>query len=111
MDIDFNKPAKCHFTNKPLNNKKIKVVDWLLKPTLQATASYCHATRQGTTDYTQQSNYYRVIGTELQIHNFFCYVLDNFGWQLHGTYPQKTTDEYVRMYKQNNNQPFTIKQI
>ena len=24
MDIDYNKPANCAFTNKPLDNKKIK---------------------------------------------------------------------------------------
>ena len=111
MDIDYNKPAMCSFTNKPLDNKKIKVVDWLLKPTLQATSSYCYDTNQSTTDYKRQSDSVRVVGTDLQLYNLFCYMLDEHGWQQQDSWVQETTKKYIKKYKENNNKPLIINLI
>tara|TARA_R100001126_G_scaffold40406_1_gene22650 strand:+ start:183 stop:509 length:327 start_codon:yes stop_codon:yes gene_type:complete len=108
MDIDYNKPANCAFTNKPLDNKKIKVVDWLLKPTLQASSSYCYDLKKGFADYKKVSDCVRVVGTELQLYNLFCYMLHNHGWQQQDSWIVETTKKYIKKYRENNNKPIIL---
>ena len=111
MDIDYNKPHIGYFTKKPLDNKNIKVVDWMLKPTLQAASTYCYDLHKSAVTYKKVNDFVRVVGTELQLYNLFCYMLDEHGWQQQDSWEQPIKSKYKKLYKENNNKPIIIELI
>ena len=46
-----------------------------------------------------------------QIYNLFCKMLDQHGWQLKDDWNAAMKDEYIELYKKNNNKPLIINLI
>jgi hypothetical protein len=49
-----------------------------------------------------------VIGTELQIYNLFCEMLDKYGWQLRDSFNINLKPQYLDLY---NNKPLIINSL
>ena len=50
----------------------------------------------------------RVVGTELQLYNFFCKKLKEDGWQIRLDYEDELLPQYLNAYNYNNKKPLLI---
>tara|TARA_R100001440_G_scaffold26359_2_gene42880 strand:+ start:1369 stop:1686 length:318 start_codon:yes stop_codon:yes gene_type:complete len=100
-----------------LDNITLIAEDWYLKK-----PEYIHAkkddlsSRSSYIDLKERSQYFRVLGTERQLYDFFIYKLENDAWELRDKFDfdlqkSKSKDRYVNLYKENNNEVVLIKII
>ena len=109
-NIDYNKPRISWVTGKPLDNTKVIAEEWLLKPHYIAVQlpSICGYKNN---DFTYNRRSVVVIGTELQIYNKFCEMLDLYGWQQQDSLSIDLKPSYRMHNKNNNKQPLIINLI
>ena len=108
---NYNKPKTSFFTKKPLNNTVILAQDWWLKPMLMSSPVWSHhkgRTGAYVSDYKNIGRSVRVVGTELQLYNLFCKMLDEKGWQIKDEWEAEVKDNYLSLYIQNNLKPIII---
>jgi len=94
-----------------LDNKKLQVVDWLLKPMMTSNSVYCYDSHQKTMDFKNVGSCVQVVGTELQLYNLFCYMLEKHAWQQQDSYNRIVEDKHKKLYKENNNEALIINLI
>ncbi len=94
-----------------INN--IIVEDWWLKPMMRESSVYCFEKGSGKYigDFKSVGRNVRVVGTKKQIYNLFCKMLDQHGWQIKDDWNAEMKDEYIELYKKNNNKPLIINLI
>ena len=105
---NYNKPKISFFTKKPLNNTKILVEDWWLKPMLVESSVFCYDKGSNISDYKRIGRDVRVVGTELQLYNLFCKMSDEKGWQIKDEWKAEVKDNYLSLYIKNNLKPLII---
>ena len=105
--VDYNKPFYSNLFERDLDNTKVRADEWYLKP------QYIPAqvTRTGGNDLTYNRRSVVVVGTELQIYNKFCEMIEKHGWQLQDSWDRELKPEYLKHYKSNNNSPIIINLI
>ena len=111
--VDYNKPFYCKLLEKDLDNTKVKADEWYLKPEYQQTGvrTYDRATGHFNNDISYNNRSVIVVGTELQIYNKFCKMIEKHGWQLQDSWDRDLKPEYLKCYKSNNNLPIIINLI
>ena len=110
-EYDFNKPKTSSFTKKPLDNTKVIAEDWWLKPMMQKASVFCYNQDKYIEDYKSTNQDVRVVGTELQIYNLFCKMLDKHGWQIKDNWAAELKEEYIDWYNHNNCEPLILNLI
>jgi hypothetical protein len=71
--------------------------------------SYDRASGHFNNDLSYNRRSVIVVGTELQIYNKFCEMIEKHGWQLQDSWDRELKPEYLKHYKSNNNLPIIIK--
>ncbi|QDP46289.1 MAG: hypothetical protein Unbinned4264contig1000_1 [Prokaryotic dsDNA virus sp.] len=108
---DLNKPTKCSFTGKYLDNTKVIAKEWILKPTLQQVASTRYdgyGCIENCIDYKRVGSEVVVVGTELQLYRLFCHMLKNYAWQLRDSFRIKVKEWQIEEYNNNNKIPVIL---
>ena len=108
--VDYNKPKISWVTGKPLDNTKVIAEEWLLKPQyvpvmLPSICGYAN----NDLKYNRRSVV--VVGTELQIYNKFCEMIEKHGWQLQDSWDRELKPSWNKHYENNNNSPIVINLI
>ena len=85
----FNEPQIGYWSKKPLDNVKVICEYWSLKNDPDV----------------------RVVGTELQLYNFFSKKLKEEGWQISLDYEDELLPQYLNIYNYNNKKPLLINLI
>ena len=108
--IDYNEPCYSKFMGYQLDNNKVIAVEWYLKPQYQQSGVHTYDKKLGhfNNDISYNNRSVIVIGTELQIHRKFDYMLNTYGWQTQDDWQVKLKPEYLEYYKENNNSPIII---
>ena len=111
--VDYNKPFYSNLLERDLDNTKVKADEWYLKPMYQQTGvhTYDRASGHFNNDISYNNRSVIVVGTELQIYNKFCEMIEKHGWQLQDSWDRELKPEYLKHYKSNNNSPIIINLI
>ena len=110
-NYNYNKPYFSKLTNKHLDDIKVIAEDWWLKPMMQPSSVWCQevgSKGQYIGDYKNVGRDVRIVGTELQIYNLFCKMLDEEGCQIKDSWDADVKDKHLDLYKENNNNPIII---
>ena len=111
--VDYNKPFFSNLFERELDNTKVKADEWYLKPMYEQLSftSYDRASDHFNNDLSYNRRSVIVVGTELQIYNKFCEMIEKHGWQLQDSWSRDLNPEYLKHYKSNNNSPIIINLI
>ena len=111
--IDYNKPKFSNLLERELDNTKVRADEWYLKPMYEQLSftSYDRASGHYNNDLSYNRRSVIVVGTELQIYNKFCEMIEKYGWQLQDSWDRELKPEYLKHYKSNNNSPIIINLI
>jgi len=111
--VDYNKPKFSNVLERDLDNTKVKADEWYLKPMYEqlSFSSYDRASGHFNNDLSHNRRSVIVVGTELQIYNKFCEMIEKHGWQLQDSWDRELNPEYLKHYKSNNNSPIIINLI
>ena len=111
--IDYNKPFYCKLLERDLDNTKVKADEWYLKPMYEQLSftSYDRASGHFNNDLSYNSCSVIVVGTELQIYNKFCKMIEKHGWQLQDSWDRELKPEYLKHYENNGKIPIVINLI
>ena len=92
-----------------LDNTEVICTQWVLKDTLTPTKlfSYVYRPSKWIADY-KTAKTVNIVGTELQIYNLFCEMLEKHGWQIRDSFYAKLKNEHLDLYNKNNNQATII---
>jgi len=108
--VDYNKPKVSWITGKLLDDTKVIAEEWLLKPQfIPAIVSSIDGYPNNDLSYNRRSVV--VIGTELQIYNKFCEMIEKYGWQQQDSWDRELKPSWRIHYKNNNKQPLIINLI
>tara|TARA_A100001201_G_scaffold2475_2_gene6252 strand:- start:14390 stop:14728 length:339 start_codon:yes stop_codon:yes gene_type:complete len=108
---DLNKPTKCSFTGKYLDNTKVIAREWILKPTLQKasiTRNDGYGGTESCVDYKRVGSEVIAVGTQLQLYRLFCHMLENYAWQLRDSFNIEIKDYMIQQYNNNNKIPIIL---
>ena len=111
--VDYNKPYFSKLFERDLDNTKVRADEWYLKPMYEQLSftSYDRASGHFNNDLSYNRRSVIVVGTELQIYNKFCEMIEKYGWQLQDSWDRELKPEYLKHYKSNNNSPIIINLI
>ena len=111
--VDYNKPFFSNLFERELDNTKVIANEWYLKPQYQQVGvhTYDKASGHFNNDISYNNRSVVVVGTELQIYNKFCQMIEKHGWQLQDSWDRELKSEYLKYYKANNNLPIIINLI
>jgi len=111
--VDYNKSFYCNLLERDLDNKKVKADEWYLKPQYEQLSfiSYDKSSGHFNNDLSYNSRSVIVVGTELQIYNKFCEMIEKHGWQLKDSWSRDLKSQHLAHYKSNNNLPIIINLI
>jgi len=111
--VDYNKPKFSNLLERDLDNTKVKADEWYLKPQYQQTGvhTYDRASGHFNNDLSYNRRSVIVVGTELQIYNKFCEMIEKHGWQLQDSWDRELKPNWKKHYKANNNSPIIINLI
>ena len=108
--VDYSKPKVSWITGKLLDDTKIVAEEWLLKPQfIPAIVSSIDGYPNNDLSYNRRSVV--VIGTELQIYNKFCEMIEKYGWQQQDSWDRELKPSWRIHYKNNSKQPTVINLI
>ena len=108
--VDYNKPKVSWITGKLLDDTKVIAEEWLLKPQfIPAIVSSIDGYPNNDLSYNRRSVV--VVGTELQIYNKFCEMIEKYGWQQQDSWDIDLKPSWRIHYKNNNKQPIIINLI
>ena len=108
--VDYNKPFYSNLLERDLDNTKVKADEWYLKPMYQQTGvhTYDRASGHFNNDISYNNRSVIVVGTELQIYNKFCRMIQKHGWQLQDSWDRELNPEYLKHYENNGEIPIII---
>ena len=108
--VDYSKPKVSWITGKLLDDTKIIAEEWLLKPQfIPAIVTSIDGYPNNDLSYNRRSVV--VIGTELQIYNKFCEMIEKYGWQQQDSWDRELKLSWRIHYKNNSKQPIIINLI
>ena len=102
--VDYSEPKISFITGKLIDDKKVIVEEWLLKPDFIPTK----VTSSGGNDLAYNSLSVVVIGTTLQCYRKACEMLKTKGWQQKDCWDVKLKPSYKKHYKNNGSLPTII---
>ena len=105
--VDYNKPKFSNLLERDLDNTKVRADLWLLKPQYIPAK----ATTFGGNDLTYNKRSVVVVGTELQIYNKFCEMIEKYGWQLQDSWDRELKPSWNKHYENNGEIPIVINLI
>ena len=107
--VDYSKPKVSWITGKLLDDTKVIAEEWLLKPQFTSIKlpSICG---YANNDLKYNKRSVVVVGTELQIYNKFCEMIEIYGWQQQDSWDIELKPSWKKHYE-NNNQPIIINLI
>ena len=108
--VDYSKPKVSWITGELLDDTKVIAEEWLLKPQFTSIKlpSIC-GHKNNDLKYNKRSVV--VVGTELQIYNKFCEMIEKYGWQQQDSWDIDLKPSWRIHYKNNNKQPIIINLI
>jgi len=111
--VDYNKPFFSNLFERELDNTKVIANEWYLKPQYQQVGvhTYDKASGHFNNDISYNNRSVVIVGTELQIYNKFCRMIEKHSWQLQDSWDRELKPEYLKHYKSNNNLPIIINLI
>ncbi len=111
--VDYNKPFYSNLFERDLDNTKVRADEWYLKPMYEQLSftSYDRASGHFNNDLSYNRRSVIVVGTELQIYNKFCEMIEKYGWQLKDSWDLELKQNYKKHYENNNNSPIIINLI
>jgi hypothetical protein len=108
--VDYSKPKVSWITGELLDDTKVVAEEWLLKPQfIPAIVSSIDGYPNNDLSYNRRSVV--VIGTELQIYNKFCEMIEKYGWQQQDSWDRELKPSWRIHYKNNSKQPTVINLI
>ena len=107
--VDYSKPKVSWITGKLLDDTKVIAEEWLLKPQFTSIQlpSICG---YANNDLKYNKRSVVVVGTELQIYNKFCEMIEIYGGQQQDSWDIDLKPTWKKHYE-NNNQPIIINLI
>ena len=111
--VDYNKPYYSNLFERELDNTKVKADEWYLKPQYEQLSftSYDRASGHYNNDLSYNRRSVIVVGTELQIYNKFCEMIEKHGWQQQDSWDRELKPSWKKYYKDNDRQPTIINLI
>ena len=108
--VDYNKPFFSNLFERDLDNTKVIAEEWLLKPQyvpvmLPSVCGYVN------NDFKYNRQSVVVVGTELQIYNKFCRMIEKHGWQLQDSWDRELKPSWKKHYENNGEIPIIINLI
>ncbi len=111
--VDYNKPKFSNLLERDLDNTKVRADEWYLKPMYEQLSfnSYDRASGHFNNDLSYNRRSVIVVGTELQIYNKFCEMIENYGWQLQDSWDREIKPNWKKHYENNGEIPIVINLI
>ncbi len=111
--VDYNKPYYSSLFERDLDNTKVRADEWYLKPMYQQLSftSYDRASGHYNNDLSYNRRSVIVVGTELQIYNKFCEMIEKYGWQLQDSWDRELKPSWNKHYENNGEIPIIINLI
>jgi len=111
--VDYNNPKFSNLLERDLDNTKVRADEWYLKPMYEQLSftSYDRASGHFNNDLSYNRRSVIVVGTELQIYNKFCQMIEKYGWQLQDSWDRELKPSWDKHYKNNGEIPIIINLI
>jgi len=111
--VDYNKPKFSNLLERDLDNTKVRADEWYLKPMYEQLSfnSYDRSSGHFNNDLSYNRRSVIVVGTELQIYNKFCEMIENHGWQLQDSWDREIKPNWKKHYENNGEIPIVINLI